>query len=82
MLIGGATATLLRRKGTFQDINQIELMRPHVKRALRVSVLDQLVGTLEVTFQNALSGVSVPVFLEFSVDLLYPQDLIAKWYFD
>ena len=57
-------------------------MRPHVKRALRVSVLDQLVGTLEVTFQNALSGVSVPVFLEFSVDLLYPQDLIAKWYFD
>ena len=62
VLIGGATATLLRGRGALQDINQIELMRPHVKRALRVPVLNRLVGTLEEAFQTASSGVPGPYF--------------------
>ena len=31
LLIGGATATMLRGRGSLQDIDQIELIKPHVK---------------------------------------------------
>ena len=82
VLIGGATATLLRGRGALQDINQLELMRPHVKRVLRVTSMNRIVGTLKEAFQTAASGVPGPVFLEFPVDLLFPQDLITKWYLE
>ena len=36
VLLGGATATLLRGRGALQDIDQMALVRPHVKRATRV----------------------------------------------
>ena len=35
VLFGGATATLLRGRGSLQDIDQMELIRPHVKWAAR-----------------------------------------------
>src|SRR5512138_3732010 len=35
VLIGGATATLLRGRGALQDIDQMALVRPHVKGAAR-----------------------------------------------
>src|SRR5574341_2507335 len=37
VLLGGATATALKGRGALQDIDQMALMRPHVKRALSVS---------------------------------------------
>src|SRR5260221_92835 len=37
VLLGGATATMLRGRGSLQDIDQMSLMRPHVKWATRVT---------------------------------------------
>ena len=39
LLLGGATATLLRGRGALQDIDQMALVRPHVKYAARVTRL-------------------------------------------
>ena len=82
VIIRGTTTTLLRGSGALQDINQPELMCPHVIKVLRVTVLNRLVGTLKKACQTAESGVPDAVFLEFPVDLLYPQDLISRWYLE
>ena len=37
VLLGGATATMLRGRGSLQDIDQMALMTPHVKWATRVA---------------------------------------------
>ena len=37
VLLGGATATLLKGRGALQDIDQLSLMEPHVKWAATVS---------------------------------------------
>src|SRR6267143_1271443 len=66
VLLGGATATMLRGRGSLQDIDQMALMDPHVKWAARVSRVRELVP--------------VPVFVETSVDLLYEPSLVRQWY--
>src|SRR5215470_10603373 len=37
VILGGATATLLKGRGSLQDIDQMALMRPHVKWAARAA---------------------------------------------
>jgi acetolactate synthase-like protein len=80
VLLGGATATLLRGRGALQDIDQMALVRPHVKRASRVRRVRDLAPALEEAFFVSSSGVPGPVFLECPVDLLYPESLVRDWY--
>ena len=80
VLLGGATATLLRGRGALQDIDQMALVRPHVKRASRLTRVRDLVPALEEAFRVAREGVPGPVFLECPVDLLYPESLVREWY--
>src|SRR5512140_814230 len=80
VLLGGATATLLRGRGALQDIDQMALVRPHVKMARRATRLAELVPMLEEAFHAARSGVPGPVFLECPVDLLYPEAVVREWY--
>jgi len=80
VLLGGATATLLRGRGALQDIDQLALVRPHVKSARRVTRLAELAPLLEEAFRVARSDVPGPVFLECPVDLLYPEALVRAWY--
>lgn len=35
VIIGGATSDLLKNRGSLQDIDQMALMRPHVKYVLQ-----------------------------------------------
>lgn len=79
VLIGGATATLLRGRGALQDIDQMSLIRPHVKWAGRPTSLREVVPALEKAFQIARSGVPGPVFVELAVDLLYDQRVVREW---
>src|SRR3972149_2571081 len=51
LLLGGATATLLRGRGALQDIDQLALVRPHVKNASRVTRVRDLTPVLETAFQ-------------------------------
>ncbi|HSD66266.1 MAG TPA: thiamine pyrophosphate-binding protein [Vicinamibacteria bacterium] len=80
VLLGGATATLLRGRGALQDIDQMALVRPHVKRATRVTRVRDLAPALEEALRLSREGVPGPVFLECPVDLLYPEALVRDWY--
>ncbi|MGD8977285.1 MAG: thiamine pyrophosphate-binding protein [Gammaproteobacteria bacterium] len=80
IVIGGATATVLKGRGALQDIDQVALMEPHVKQVLVVGRIRELVPNLERAFAIAKSGVPGPVFLECPVDLLYPEDVVREWY--
>jgi len=80
LILGGATATILRGRGALQDIDQLSLMRPVTKWATRVSTVQAIRPTLERAFKVASEGVPGPVFVEFPVDILYPEEIVAEWY--
>jgi acetolactate synthase-like protein len=80
LLLGGATATLLRGRGSLQDIDQLALMRPIAKWATRVSTVGGLRPTIDRALAIARSGVPGPVFVEVPVDLLYEERLVRELY--
>src|SRR3972149_1264623 len=63
-----------------QKDDQRALVRPHVKRASRVTRVRDLTPVLETAFQICREGVPGPVFVECPVDLLYPETLVREWY--
>lgn len=80
VLIGGATAGPLRGRGALQDIDQLELIRSHVKWARRVTRVRDLEPMMHEAFFNARDGLPGPVFLECGVDLLYEETLVRDWF--
>jgi len=80
LLLGGATATILRGRGSLQDIDQLALMKPLTKWATRVTTLANLGPTVSRALEVARSGVPGPVFVEVPVDLLYPEATVREWY--
>lgn len=80
VLLGGATATMLRGRGSLQDIDQMALISPHVKWAARPNTLREVVPALEKAFEESQKGVPGPVFVELAVDLLYKQEIVRDWY--
>jgi acetolactate synthase-1/2/3 large subunit len=80
ILLGGATATMLKGRGALQDIDQLALFRPHVKWAVSVARVRDLAPAVERAFAVARQGVPGPVFVECPVDLLYDEPLVREWY--
>ncbi|OZG71551.1 acetolactate synthase [Hahella sp. CCB-MM4] len=80
VLLGGASATVLRGRGSLQDIDQISLMSPHVKATYSVKKVRDIASTLTLAFETAQSGVPGPVFVELPLDILYPESLVREWY--
>ena len=80
IIIGGATATVLRGKGALQDIDQMALMKPHVKLAIGVNKVRDIVPSMEKAFAEARAGIPGPVFVELPVDVLYPESVVREWY--
>lgn len=80
IVLGGAAATVLKGRGSLQDIDQFALMRPHVKWAAAVSRVRDIAPAVERAFAEAQSGVPGPVFVELPIDLLYPRRLVAEFY--
>jgi thiamine pyrophosphate-dependent acetolactate synthase large subunit-like protein len=80
LLLGGATATVLRGRGALQDIDQMALLGPHVKWATSVSRVRDLVPVLERALRVAQEGVPGPVFVEVPVDLLYDETVVREMY--
>ncbi len=80
VLLGGAAATVLRGRGSLQDIDQMSLVRSAVKRAYAVKRNCDLAPVMELAFAFARSGVPGPVFVECPIDLLYDEALVRKWY--
>jgi acetolactate synthase-1/2/3 large subunit len=80
ILIGGAAPTVLKGRGALQDIDQMSLLRPVVKKALTIKRNCDILPVLESAFQTATSGVPGPVFVECPIDLLYPESMVREWY--
>jgi acetolactate synthase-1/2/3 large subunit len=81
LLLGGATATILKGRGSLQDIDQLSLMAPVTKWATTVKTRAALVPTLARALDIAQDGVPGPVFVEVPVDLLYDEAVVRDWYF-
>jgi thiamine pyrophosphate-dependent acetolactate synthase large subunit-like protein len=83
VLLGGATATVLRGRGSLQDIDQMALIKPHVKATFRIRRVRDIPEALREAFAVAAAknaGVPGPVFVELPIDALFPQALIREWY--
>ncbi len=80
ILLGGASATVLRGRGSLQDIDQMTLIQPHVKYATSISRVRDIEPELRKAFQIAQEGVPGPVFVELPIDLLYPEATVREWY--
>ena len=76
VLLGGATATILKGRGSLQDIDQMALVGPHVKWKTAVKRVADLEGAVRRAVHEAQRGVPGPVFVECPVDLLYPEDVV------
>ncbi len=80
VLLGGAAPTILRGRGALQDVDQLAMIRPHVKWARAARRVRDLVPLLEEAFRASVDGVPGPVFLECPIDLLYPEAMVRSWY--
>jgi acetolactate synthase-1/2/3 large subunit len=80
LLLGGATATLLKGRGSLQDIDQMSVMKPITKWATTVKTVPALAATIERAVHVATTGVPGPVFVEVPVDLLYPEAMVRDMY--
>ena len=80
VLIGGAAPTALQGRGALQDIDQRPLVRPHVKRFIKIRRVRDLGPAVAKAFALAQAGVPGPVFIECPVDLLYDEASIRQWY--
>lgn len=80
VLLGGATATILKGRGSLQDIDQQSIAAPLVKWQGSARTVGELAPGLERALWMAREGVPGPVFLECPVDLLYPEPIAREWY--
>lgn len=80
VLLGGATATVLKGRGALQDIDQISLIASAVKWHAQCSTVAQLAPTMERALKEARAGIPGPVFVEVPVDVLYPESLVNEWF--
>ncbi len=80
VLLGGATATVLKGRGALQDIDQLSLLKPAVKWQTSPARMSDLVPALEEALRVSQEGIPGPVFVECPVDLLYDESLVRSWY--
>jgi thiamine pyrophosphate-dependent acetolactate synthase large subunit-like protein len=80
VLLGGAAATILKGRGSLQDIDQMSMMKPNVKWAVTINKVKDIVPTLQKAFAIAQEGTPGPVFVECPIDTLYDEELVRSWY--
>ena len=80
VVLGGATGTILKGRGSLQDIDQEALVAPHVKWSRAVDRVRDLAPAVSRAFTEAKRGVPGPVFVECPVDLLYEESVVREIY--
>jgi acetolactate synthase-1/2/3 large subunit len=80
ILFGGAAATLLKGRGSLQDIDQLSLMQPITKWAVSVTKVRSIGPTVQRAFDLAQEGVPGPVFIELPIDLLYAEEMVREMF--
>lgn len=82
VVLGGATATVLKGRGSLQDIDQQALMAPHVKWQTTVKRVRDLAPAVEEALWRAAEGVPGPTFVECPVDLLYGEETVRRMFIE
>jgi len=80
LIIGGATATVLKDRGSLQDIDHLSVVQSVTKYAKTIKRVRDIQPSLEEAISTATSGVPGPVYIEMPVDLLYPETMVREWY--
>lgn len=80
IIFGGATATILKGRGSLQDIDQLSLMAPITKWCTTVKTIANLEPVVEKALVLSQAGVPGPVFIEVPIDLLYPEEMIREMF--
>lgn len=80
LLFGGATATVLKGRGSLQDIDQLAFMKPITKWATAIHHYKSLAPMVQKALDVAREGKPGPVFLEVPIDLLYDEATVREWY--
>ena len=69
--LGGSSAIGLFGRQTFQEIDQVAIMKGCTKWADRVINMKRIPEQVNTAFQKAMSGKPGPVYLDFPADVLY-----------
>ena len=80
LILGGATATVLKNRGSLQDIDHLSVVESITKYSKTIKRVRDIQPLIEEAIATATSGVSGPAYLEIPVDLLYPETLVREWY--
>lgn len=78
--LGGSSPVSQFGKGAFQEIDQVEVMRPVTKWAARVHEARRIPEYIDRAFRHANSGKRGPVYLDLPGDVLYqdvPEDSVV-----
>lgn len=71
--IGGSSPINQRNTGAFQEIDQIDIMRPVTKWAERVHDTRRIPEYVAMAFRQAMAGKPGPVYLDMPADVLYRE---------
>jgi thiamine pyrophosphate-dependent acetolactate synthase large subunit-like protein len=71
--IGGSSAIRQYGRQTFQEIDQVAIMKPMTKWSERVVNLKRIPEMVNTAFQKAMGGKPGPVYLDFPADILYDK---------
>jgi acetolactate synthase-1/2/3 large subunit len=77
--LGGAGPTMLQDRGSLQDMNHLDLVKPITKAAWRVSQPERLAEYVSMAYRVALAGVPGPTYLELPIDVLMGFAEIEAW---
>ncbi len=80
VLLGGAAATILKGRGSLQDIDQMSIMKSVCKWSISIRCVRDIVPLLEEAIRRSQEGVPGPVFVECPIDILYDESLVRSWY--
>lgn len=80
ILLGGAAATVLKGRGSLQDIDQLSILKSVCKWTATIKRVKDIVPTVEKAFVKSQEGVPGPVFVECPIDTLYGEEMVREWY--
>lgn len=78
LALGGSAPVSATHRGTFQDIDQLAMMRPCTKWADRVYDPYRIPELVNIAMRQAMSGKPGPVYLDLPGDILYQNVDPAK----
>eukprot|EP01084_Bolivina_argentea_P171842 297705_1 len=73
ILFSGATLQPYKGRGSLQDIDQIALVKPHVKWYTTLRKIDEILPTVYNAFKISMEGIPGIVYIECPLDILYAR---------